>query len=370
MTEQRLRDGVRDLVESFGPTSRDLILGLRQDGREDRRPAQRWLAAGAAILLAALAVGTLVYGLRSSRTSPATSIETLRARPLEAPAVDPSACRLPTGWPRVAESGGVSYYDLTAPGGGPITIKGPLGSSGDTALLELDTHLSADFGTPALFRTRRLYGLGTAQFPKGAGYETEHVINPPPDREAAVPAQDSILGLMVTGPGCYTLQVDGPGYSGLTVFQVGVPVIRGPVPVTVATPEAAIGIVHRNVGDISPTLFPEAPAGWKAEVALTGTSYSVVYTSPDGKQSVRIQVVAGYSAPAGASSRTAARDFRGDPGSRYTVADPAAPGSQRDLTWSEPGRSSLVPGQVPYLFQTTGIDDDGFWRLAGSLRAR
>lgn len=98
--------------------------------------------------------------------------------------------------------------------------------------------------------------------------------------------------------------------------------------------------------------------------------FTVMYTSPDGAQSISFAIVVPNPPPAGPNGSQSEPNFHGDKHSLYQVNDKTVPTSDRWLTWNEPGSWTLPDGLlgVPYFLYTTGLTDAQFWAVANSLK--
>jgi hypothetical protein len=137
------------------------------------------------------------------------------------------------------------------------------------------------------------------------------------------------------------------------------------------TPAQAADLIARTVTGSRPLLFPNAiPGGWTAEAsALDANGFSLRFTSPDGKQFVRLALVAANPEEPGEHTTQTEPNFHNDDRSLYQVQDTTDPKSFRWLQWDEPGTWGEQPatGAVPYYLDATGLTDAEFWAIANSL---
>lgn len=147
--------------------------------------------------------------------------------------------------------------------------------------------------------------------------------------------------------------------------------IQSPSPALVSI-VVANAEIRARVSGANPVLLPAAvPAGWSARLTELGSwFFTVIYSSPDGKQTIEFAIVVPNPPPPGPNGLQVQPGFHGDRHSLYQVDDKAQAGSHRWLIWNEPGTWSEpngLPG-VPYFLSTTGLTDAEFWAVANSVK--
>jgi hypothetical protein len=234
-------------------------------------------------------------------------------------------------------------------GGGTVSVGGPALYVNRTATLTWASH---GYGGPVLIRIRRLDQNGTGTVALQGRMATTpggpvvgkvvvggRVVLMSQEADVPVGAGDRSWTAFVGVPstGCWAVQVDGDSFTELFVFQPRPPAqspIVVPQPFAVPTP---------------PALTPRwLPAGMQRAPGTVGVSYV------DSTNSRSLVIDNGVPNPP-PSGTTTSRSFRKDPQAVYHFE-----GSSRLLSWTE-------PNGTPYEMRASGLSDDEFWHVAGSL---
>lgn len=141
------------------------------------------------------------------------------------------------------------------------------------------------------------------------------------------------------------------------------------VPKTRLSPDQVAEDVWQTVTDVHPVLLPHnlpaIPSGFEAQLYDDAASFSVRYTTSDGRV-IMFSIVIPNPSPGTPNARHSQPRFRGVQ-SEYQVDDATIPTSSRWLMWTEPGTPmGGLPG-VPYLLSTTGLTETEFWTVANSI---
>lgn len=135
---------------------------------------------------------------------------------------------------------------------------------------------------------------------------------------------------------------------------------------------AANALVRSTVSGAQPLLLPASiSSSWSALVEELGPAFfDLVYTSPDGKQTIEFAIVVPNPPPPGSNGTQSQPRFHGDIHSIYQVDDDTVATSHRWLMWNEPGTWTMpngLPG-VPYFLVADGFTDAAFWAVANSVK--